>query len=100
MTQHAPSRLHLVTGNHVVDGVDADRPSPGAADGALADLVRRGEELDTRIAAASAPRTAAVGGLVAAGAVLTVVLALLAVASAVTVVQRMATVKAQARVSR
>ena len=70
MTQDASTRLHVVTGNHVVqDG--------GGADGALADLVRRAESLDARVAAGSAPRTLRLAAPVAVGAALTVVLALL-----------------------
>jgi hypothetical protein len=72
VTQDASTRLHVVTGNHVVQ--DGGGAGP---DSALADLVRRAEALDARVAAASGPRTLRLGGPVAVGAALTVVLALL-----------------------
>jgi len=72
VTQDAPPRLHVVTGNHVVDARDSTPPSD-----AMADLVRRAAELDARVAAETTPRGSRIGGLVGAGAALTVVLALL-----------------------
>jgi hypothetical protein len=67
VTQDAPPRLHVVTDNQV-EHLD---------DGALADLVRRAEAFDARVAAESAPRELHTAGLVGVGAALTVVLGLL-----------------------
>jgi hypothetical protein len=71
VTQDASPRLHVLTGNHVVDGDHAD------LSGAWADLARRADALDARAAAEPThlPRPAA--GLVGVGAALTVALALL-----------------------
>jgi len=71
VTQDASPRLHVVTGNHVVD------PGPVRGSAVWSDLVRRAEALDARRVepAPGAWRRPAV--LVAAGVGLTVVLALL-----------------------
>jgi hypothetical protein len=66
VTQDAPPRLHVVTGNSVVP-----------IDGTMADLLRRAEALDARVAAESAPRALRPLGLLSVGGVLTVALALL-----------------------
>jgi hypothetical protein len=68
VTQRAPGRLHLVTGNQVEHLPD---------DGVLAGLLRRAENLDARVAAESARRAAHPGGPVLVGAALTVMLTLL-----------------------
>lgn len=82
----------MVTGNHVVDARDSTPPSDAPASeapaseapaseapasGAMADLLRRAAELDAQVAAESTRRSTGIGGLVAAAAALTVVLALL-----------------------
>jgi len=84
VTQDASPRLHLVTGNHVERlaaesrAEDARTTAPVAAEGTvMADLLRRAEALDARMAAESAPRVPRTAGPVLAGAVLTVVLVLL-----------------------
>lgn len=75
MTQDAPGRLHLVTGNHV-DRLPDETPGEAPGEGAvLADLLRRAEVLDARAAAERSPRLA---GPLLVGAALTVVLVLLA----------------------
>src|SRR3954469_1266216 len=71
VTADAAPRLHVVTDNRV-ERLPDDRPA--AADGVLADLVRRAEVLDAQAAAWAPPRWL---GLVSVGALLTVVLALL-----------------------
>ena len=71
MTQDASPRLHVVTGNHVVDG------RPGELAGVWADLAGRADALDARAATPPAHRSRPVAGLVLAGAALTVTLALL-----------------------
>ena len=75
VTQDAPGRLHLVTGNHVDRLPDVSRDEARDDGAALADLLRRAEALDARAAADSSPRLA---GPLLVGAALTVVLALLA----------------------
>jgi hypothetical protein len=71
VTQDAPPRLHVLTGNHVVDGDRGDVP------GVWADLSRRADALDARASARSTHRSRRSAELVVAGAALTVVLALL-----------------------
>jgi hypothetical protein len=78
VTQDASPRLHLVTGNSVEPLTDGARPAEVETDNAvMADLLRRAEALDARVAAETAPRSLHPAALVAVGAVLTVVLALL-----------------------
>jgi hypothetical protein len=71
VTQDAPPRLHVLTGNHVVDGDGGELPR------VWADLSRRADALDTRASARSTHRSRRTTELVVAGAALTVVLALL-----------------------
>ena len=86
MTQDASTRLHLVTDNHVApvepagaEPVDERRVDGVPADGSvMADLLRRAEELDARVAAETTPRSLRPAGTVAVGAGLTVLLVLLA----------------------
>jgi hypothetical protein len=77
VTQDASPRLHVVTGNHVIDHQLAE-PAPAEPGGVWADLGRRAEALDrvTATAPAGSGRPRLVG-MVAVGAGLTVVLALL-----------------------
>ena len=78
MTQDASPRLHLVTDNHVEHLPDDVRSAQSMTDNAvMADLLRRADALDARVAA-EAPRPSRSLGLVAALAALTVVLVLLA----------------------
>jgi hypothetical protein len=83
VTQDASPRLHLVTGNSVeplADGTEptARRPAEvGTGNAVMADLLRRAEALDARAAAETTSRPLRPAGLVAVGAVLTVVLVLL-----------------------
>jgi hypothetical protein len=71
VTQEASPRLHVLTGNHVVDGDHGD------LQGVWADLTRRADALDARATAEPTRRPRRPAGLVVAGATLTVVLALL-----------------------
>ncbi|MCZ2820153.1 hypothetical protein O2V63_07425 [Modestobacter sp. VKM Ac-2977] len=83
MTQDASPRLHLVTGNSVAPLAAGARPAhPEPAEvptdnAVMADLLRRADALDARVAAETTARPLHPAGLVAVGAVLTVVLALL-----------------------
>ncbi|MCZ2807422.1 hypothetical protein O2W18_20130 [Modestobacter sp. VKM Ac-2983] len=81
MTQDASPRLHLVTGNAVEPLVEDGPPAghrPAEPENAVfADLLRRAEALDARAAAETSSRPLHPAGLVAVGAALTVVLALL-----------------------
>jgi hypothetical protein len=71
VTQDAPPRLRVLTGNHVVDGGHGD------LSGVWADLSSRADALDARASAQSTHRPRRPAGLVIAGATLTAVLALL-----------------------
>ena len=63
---------------HLHPAARGDRQPPGRTPhGATADLLRRAEALDARVAAESAPRAVRSAGLIAVGTALTVVLALL-----------------------
>lgn len=87
MTQDASTRLHLVTDNHVAPVAPAgaervderrthDEPAAGTV---MADLLRRAEELDARVAAETGSRSSLrPAAMVATGAGLTVLLVLLA----------------------
>ena len=77
MTQHASPRLHLVTGNSVETLPDADRADTVPVSPVMADLLRRAEALDARVAAETAPRPVRSAGLLVGLAALTVVLVLL-----------------------
>ncbi|MCZ2837553.1 hypothetical protein [Modestobacter sp. VKM Ac-2985] len=81
MTQDASPRLHLVTGNAVEPlGVTAASGRPAATEpenAVFADLLRRAEALDARTAAETTARPLHPAWLVAVGAALTVLLALL-----------------------
>ncbi|WP_369137914.1 hypothetical protein [Modestobacter versicolor] len=78
MTQDAPPRLHVVTGNHVAPTHAPARDVAGPTGNAvMADLLRRAEALDAQVAAGRGPRDLRPAGLAVAGVVLTAVLALL-----------------------